>query len=147
MHYSAKPLGVLYSVLGQPDIRNAFQKPYGFWISVEGADDWKSWCESEGFGGDRLVMETEIELAEDASILWLRSREELIAFTKTYGVDIGMFYSCQAIDWHRVASEYQGIVIAPYQWSSRLDTFTSWYYGWDCASGCIWDVDAIRVRR
>lgn len=25
----------------------------------------------------------------------------------------------------------------------RLDNRCTWYYGWDCASGCIWDKDAI----
>ena len=34
-----------------------------------------------------------------------------------------------------------GIIIAPYQWYCRMTV--DWYYTWDCASGCIWNLDAI----
>ena len=47
------------------------------------------------------------------------------------------------IDWPAVATDYPGLIIAPYQWSCRMSEFTRWYYGWDCASGCIWNADAI----
>lgn len=46
------------------------------------------------------------------------------------------------INWPMVADRYQGIVIAPYLWSRRMDGGL-WYYGWDCASGCIWDAAAV----
>ena len=26
----------------------------------------------------------------------------------------------------------------------RLDMETRWYYGWDCASGCVWDASAVQ---
>ncbi|QBI98814.1 hypothetical protein SEA_BOBBY_184 [Mycobacterium phage Bobby] len=45
------------------------------------------------------------------------------------------------IDWGKVAADYGGIIIAPYQWSRRMDPH--WYYTWDCASGCIWNLEAI----
>ena len=48
------------------------------------------------------------------------------------------------IDWAEVASKYDGIIISPYQWSLRLDMEMMWYYGWDCASGCIWNISAIK---
>jgi len=38
-----------------------------------------------------------------------------------------------------VSKEYDGIEIAPYQWDARLSLI--WYYGWDVASGCIWNLD------
>ncbi len=43
----------------------------------------------------------------------------------------------------QVAKLYQGIIIAPYCYSIRLDNDCFWYYPWDCASGCIWDATAI----
>ena len=46
------------------------------------------------------------------------------------------------IDWPKVAERYDGIIIAPYQWSRRLDG-PMWYYGWDCASGCVWRARAV----
>lgn len=36
---------------------------------------------------------------------------------------------------------------APYQWRRRNERGFSWYYGWDCASGCIWRASAIREIR
>jgi hypothetical protein len=100
IHYSEKPLGQLWSVTGQLVPEFQYQKPAGLWVSVEGEDDWKQWCEGAEFEVARLQVKNVIELKPDADILWLRT--EL-----------------------------------------QLDEFTSWYYGWDCASGCIWDVDAI----
>ena len=49
------------------------------------------------------------------------------------------------IDWHAVAQAYAGIEIAPYCWSLRFEYEFLWYYGWDCASGCVWELSAVRV--
>lgn len=51
--------------------------------------------------------------------------------------------STYELDWLKVKQKYQGIIIAPYQWKCRMAQETKWYYGWDCASGCIWDLDCI----
>lgn len=51
----------------------------------------------------------------------------------------------RSIDWLRVKTQYGGIEIAPYQWKRRLSSF--WYYGWDCASGAIWDRDVLISRQ
>jgi len=139
----------LWSVAGQETPEHYFHKPWGLWVSVEGENDWKEWCTSEDFQRSRLQVENVIELKPDANLLRLRSPGQLDEFTKQYGVvsrlaqqHPGLFTE-RVIDWPRVAGEYQGILIAPYQWSRRMERTTSWYYGWDCASGCIWDVDAI----
>ena len=53
-------------------------------------------------------------------------------------------YPREDIDWAAVARCYQGIIIPTYHFEFRFDTHVSdWYYGWDCASGCIWDAGAI----
>ena len=49
------------------------------------------------------------------------------------------------INWQPLTEQYAGIIISPYQWKRRLDGRASdWYYGWDCASACIWDLSAVR---
>ena len=49
--------------------------------------------------------------------------------------------------WPGVAAEgWAGIEIAPYIWARRLDGPARWYYGWDAASGCIWDPTAAAVE-
>jgi hypothetical protein len=45
------------------------------------------------------------------------------------------------INWPKVAQDYSGIEICPYQWKFRLNYM--WYYGWDVASGCIWNQNAL----
>lgn len=68
----------------------------------------------------------------DINLLRIRTAQELDDFTRRYAIGY------HGIDWTVIAEEYDGIEIAPYQWSRRSDTHTSWYYGWDCASGCLW---------
>jgi hypothetical protein len=143
-HFSNKPLEAVHSVkqqwrYGQP-CEN--EKPRGFWISVDGADDWNSWCESENYGIGSIRHR--VVLASDANILYCRDALDLDCFTEIYGIEI-LRYSWRriAIEWQRVADDYQGLVIAPYVWDRRLHDGYNWYYGWDCASGCIWDAAAI----
>lgn len=47
------------------------------------------------------------------------------------------------LDWAAIGKLYDGIIIAPYLWERRLNGGAMWYYGWDCASGCIWNPRAI----
>lgn len=125
-------------------------KPSGLWLSVEGPTDWREWCESENFGDIPNKVCGVVTLADSAKILRLRSPLAIRRFTDQYGCDPYMgplagrtrFYS-YGIDWKRVAEKHDGIIIAPYQWSLRMDHDTNWYYTWDCASGCIWDASAV----
>ena len=122
-------------------------KPRGFWVSVTGEDDWPSFCRAEEWGLDHLVAEHAVTLAADANVLLLQTAAELEALHAEYSVQQSAGYPLaeerfRPIDWSAVAGAYQGIIIAPYQWSMRLGG-PFWYYGWDCASGCIWDLDAI----
>lgn len=126
-------------------------KPTGLWVSVEGPADWKAWCESEGFHVNRLRCPTEVVLQPEANLLHLRDADDLRTFHRKYRA--GRSSACPRweadfrIRWDRVANSYDGIVIAPYVWEMRLDRETPWYYGWDCASGCIWRSRAISELR
>lgn len=60
--------------------------------------------------------------------------------TERYDKPSGLWVS---VNWPLIATRWDGIIIAPYQWSCRYDDRTFWYYGWDCASGCIWNLHAI----
>jgi hypothetical protein len=79
-----------------------------------------------------------VTLSPTANILHVKSKKALENFARNFFLDSPYYPS---IDWNKVAEEYQGIIIAPYRWEHRLDMM--WYYGWDCASGCIWDSKAI----
>lgn len=126
-------------------------KPNGLWVSVEGENDWKWWCESEGFQVENLAIEYEVTLKKDAKILYLLTPEQIGDLAKQYpylrtqwndpvGREVCRTYE---IDWNKVKEKYQGIIIPHYIWSCRLAQECCWYYGWDCSSGCIWDLDCI----
>jgi len=142
-HYAAEPRTLDRTMVYEQDRR---YKPRGLWVSVPGEDDWPSWCEGERFGLDRLAFEHAVTVDRDANILVLRGPDDLLKFTDKYGVELiprraGSSLRSDYIDWPTVTSEYEGIIIAPHVWTVRLDLM--WYYGWDCASGCIWDLGAI----
>lgn len=145
-HFSTKPVSTVQSV-NQNSV--ADQKPRGFWLSVDGDDDWPSWCQSEQWGLASLVVHHRVILHDAAPVLHLTSVPEIDRFHDQYGeipeYQLGKSWAQKQIRWCRVAAEYQGIIISPYQWERRLDGPShEWYYGWDCSSGCIWNSGAIR---
>lgn len=143
IHYSKKPLKKVYSINVRRQRINP--KPTGLWYSVEGVGNgWKSWCEAGQFAVDRFKSQTEIFVDFDL-IKVISSVDELDAFHEEFhdyipGTQFGQF-----INWIEVTEQYSGIEIAPYQWDRRLSRKCLWYYGWDCASGCIWDKQAINI--
>lgn len=143
MHYSdVRALVAEDRVQGERGSRRARgDKPEGLWISDESADDgWSSWASGEDYtiGSNAFV----VELAPDASILSLTSEAAILDFHRTYSIGERGW----DVDWTAVAQRWQGITITPYQWGLRLSQ-VSWYYTWDCASGCIWDAKAISTIR
>ena len=121
-------------------------KPSGFWVSVETGDPddrtWKDWCIAEEFSLERFRYAYEVHLMPDANILRIGTVAEMYGLMRTFW-NPKATSRYEAIDWGAVASAYQGILIVPYQYQLRLHPDFSWYYTWDCASGCIWDVSAI----
>lgn len=127
-----------------------YDKPDGLWVSVDGDDDWPSWCQSAGFHVAGLEHRHRVVLHHAANIRFLTSPADLDEFTREYaekpqvgGLQFVGGRSYWGINWQEVAAEHDGIVIAPYQWSRR--NTLPWYAGWDCASGCIWNLHAIAV--
>lgn len=114
-------------------------KPHGFWVSVAGEDDWPSWCRSEGFALNRLGSAAQVTLKPDANVLVISNTVELLAFHEEFKV--AKWSTIEFIDWPRVSETYDGIIVAPYQRTLRMEIH--WYYGWDVASGCIWNLEAI----
>ena len=135
-----------------------FMKPEGLWVSVAGEDswDWPAWCRSESFCLSSLDHVAEVNLVDDANILHVDTPEGLDLFHHAYAVDDELLRTgvpsrrlwatdekrYWSLDWPTVAAKYDGVIIAPYHYSRRLDG-PMWYYGWDCASGVIWNLDAV----
>jgi hypothetical protein len=110
-------------------------KPDGVWYAI--GSEWIDWCEAENFscGDYRYTLDLDY-----SRILRLQTEEAILDFGRKFGVVKRGFRS---VDWPRVTNIYAGIEIAPYQWTLRSDRRVEWYYGWDIASGCVWDVSAI----
>jgi hypothetical protein len=142
-HWSDKPLESPRSVEQRTPREDgyvsAFEKPKGLWVSIDGEDDWPAWCKAERFAIERLKYRHVVTLHNPDSMLWLVSHGDLDDFQREFGIRAR--WGEHAIQWPKVAAKYPGIMIAPYQWSARMEM--NWYYGWDCASGCIWNANAI----
>lgn len=126
---------------------NPWFKPRGLWITPENSNDdqtWSSWCQSENFEIDRLKYRYEIELNDSPNILMLKSPEEIADFSHSWMKAAYRISDYFAIPWNEVKEKYDGLIITPYQWSMRHNMDAPWYYSWDCASGCIWNLDAIK---
>lgn len=147
VHYSAKPLTEIYSVKQVQALDGDMSplKPHGLWFSVEDGEGWREWCEGKQFGVDRLRCRTRIVLKQEASVLWIATVEGIDQFQDEYGSSESWPSELDrvSIDWYRLAEDYSALIIAPYQWERRLSATGTWYYGWDCSSGVVWDADAI----
>jgi len=144
LHYAKAPVTSVYST-EQREVDSVYGKPRGLWVSADDFEDnWRHWCEAEDFRLECLTHVHEVDLAADAEILRMASAYELDAFTREFQQGEGRQLR---INWPTVATRWQGVIIAPYIWERRLHGGYSWYYGWDCASGCIWDARAVASIR
>lgn len=153
-HYTREPMAFdPHREYEQLEPHSEFGKPEGFWVSIKGEDDWHSWV-SENMDAERLNFEHRVTLAESARVHVIDSESALAAFTGTYAVQTEWtrrWYWREGdkrkwpIDWREVAKDADGVIVTPYQWPCR-NAF-DWYYTWDCASGCIWNLSAIASVR
>ena len=141
-HYSAKPIKRLRAMKPWEEGAGAY-KPKGFWYEVDG--DWLRWCEAENF--DDLTKKLCYRLELDGErILNIRGLADFDAFHREYvRVEAYPGAHTKAPDWRAIADQYDGIEIAPYLWERRLGMETMWYYGWDCASGVLWNPRGTRL--
>ena len=107
-------------------------KPVGLWYGFN--HSWMEWCESEM---PHWIYDNKYEIQITSNkMLVLKNDQEIIDFNTKYSSNINF------IDWSRVFQDYGGIEIPFYSYNLRCELL--WYYGWDCASGCIWDSGIIK---
>lgn len=118
-------------------------KPRGLWYGI--GDEWLDWCKGEM---PEWIKPHWYRLEVDESKLLILSKpSDIEKFTRRFGIrDRNTQYPTSArmdtsIVWAKVAQKYAGIEINPYMWECRNEYV--WYYGWDVASGCIWNDGAV----
>lgn len=131
--------------------KSSYTKPRGFWITDDTENCWRSWCVSQKFSLGMLTHKHEVTL-DEGNILILRQLYDLDDFSEQWGIakwwgpdGEPRKYRDWVIDWDKVVARYDGLIITPYIWERRMEH--NWYYGWDCASGCIWKPSAIKTIR
>lgn len=145
-------------------------KPKGLWFSVEDFSNDTNWFDfwSDMHGAEnRLRYKHQITLHPNSPILYISNAMEFDIFeerfmlpnfdiyatlnqdgTKKFSLHEKTFQQYE-IDWCKVSRNFAGIIIAPYLWERRMNDnrsnwHTNWYYGWNCASGCIWNLRCIK---
>jgi len=154
VHFSEKPTLQVESreqIDGEPTSLLRLYKPVGLWVSDEDQEEsWSWWCENDRFELGRLRYRWGVELKPDANVLIVSKPWEFEDFHERFRIPNPIYRHTSGSylfekgqpDWRAVAEAHQGIIISPYLWDYRLSEY-HWYYGWDCASGCIWDASAI----
>ena len=125
-------------------------KPTGLWYECQdgSSETWKEFC-TIGFSKGYQYDSTYNVVLEDYNILFIPNEHHFEKFYKMYSVNhpadpAGTKGFDKMIDWPKVADHYAGIEICPYLSSKRMDDDSFWYYGWDVASGCVWDSRGIK---
>lgn len=120
-------------------------KPTGLWLSDENEEEsWKWFCEEDAGWFDKVKYRADFYIKNDANVLILDTLYKIVKFAETYSSPPWMNITATInIYWDKVKQLYSGIIISPYQWNLRFQPGFLWYYGWDCASGCIWDLSVL----
>lgn len=132
-----------HEITGRPP---APGKPFGLWYACGTGKEWLAWLRSadpKGRLGPRGKYAYVLDV-DTSRLLTIDTRARFAEFNKVArktGVDLDRAISYEP-DWEAVAKVYGGVEICPYRHEFRTKVF--WYYGWDVASGCIWDPEIIR---
>ena len=165
-HWASNPVklrGMSYPQSGHP-------KPNGLWFDVSGS--WKRWCEAAQFHLEDLRYRHTVTILDSSRILFLKKAKDTDLFAREYGHNLsGHIRPLQEsedsdafarkygrdlfgdilkqfsnyIMWEEVAEKYSGIIVNPFLRTRSREYL--WYYGWNCAGGCIWDTGVIRLGK
>lgn len=140
-HYTTAPF--IFDPTRAYDRTEKEYKPKGLWLSVDSDYGWKEWCYDSEFRVKALKYCCVVNLRADCNLLILRTSQQILDLARRFTRPGNRNWDYPFMHWPSVVDKYQGIVIPTYDWGCRLDPVSRWYYTWDCASGCIWDLSAI----
>jgi hypothetical protein len=140
IHMSKKPFELEQRIFNQ----KVSMKPGGFWYGF--GSEWIDWTRSQKPEWEgKYIYSVDIG---NTNVLQINTHMELMQFTREYQANSNEFGYVREegakIDWKKVAGKYGGIEINPYQSEARYQYM--WYYGWDIASGCVWNLSRIKLK-
>lgn len=115
-------------------------KPPGMWYSFGLA--WIKFIVSEKY--EKQPKYIDLLEVDKSKLICINTPLALDKFHLQYGISFKTHEKYKTIDWKAVMKDYGGIEIAPYIHQRRFSYL--WYYGFDIASGCIWDADVLLSR-
>ena len=135
IHMSKTPFELEKRIFTQ----RATMKPNGFWYGF--GNEWIDWVRSEMPDWEgKYIYEVDIG---NTNVLKIDTHFDLMKFHRKYA-ERKQIARDDLLDWSEVAKEYDGIEINPYQYEARYQYM--WYYGWDVASGCIWNLNNVKLK-
>ena len=141
-HFTDNKNLILNNTIVNQEFRNFTYKPSGLWVTDMGEPyNWFNWCLQENFSIDKLKYQYKIEI----DITKIKIVDTLDKFERFHNY----YYDCvvNGVSWDTLAEYYKGIIISPYRNDrssiKNYNFYKDWYYGWDVASGCIWDTSCI----
>ena len=138
IHMSKKP----FELEPRTFTQKIAMKPSGFWYGF--GSEWIDWTRSEMIDWvGKYIYSVDIG---NTNVLQIKTHMELMQFSREYsqGLMSKVYREGEVIDWKKVASKYDGIEINPYQFEARYQYL--WYYGWDVASGCVWNLSKVKLK-
>ena len=120
-------------------------KPEGLWYScynswlnwiLENDMDWKHGNYIHKINLKSKIL-TDINHKNSNKLLVIKNIKDLDKLNTEYGIK----GKHQYLDWQKISQDYAGIEICPYLKEIRF-TY-NWYYTFDVASGCIWNLSAL----
>lgn len=139
-----------------------YSKPYGgLWGSTDAEDGWKSWCESDGMGSDKLSLSFRFRIRAGSKVLRVRTKEDLAQFVVKDG---GSYIAdlrerrCPALDFEAMSMKYDAVIAIKSELSPNVfdgfsmgaakekDRHPGLLHGWDCDSvlilrpGCVAEI-------
>lgn len=151
-HYSREKLNFdsefSYPSLLFPSFLCGIAKPAGFWVSPDVKEDWPAFANTTEAMHKRFKprfrYKTRIHLRDGHNVLIIRNNRQFLELEEKFTDRVeGPFTRFLNIE--KLRKQYDGLIITKYFWEFRMTS--DWYYTWDCASGCIWNLDVIKAGR
>lgn len=127
--------------------RETWGKPTGgFWASrVDAENSWKEWCEREEFETHKLKKHFDFTLRDDTKLLEIKTISDLNKLRQEHQdwfvKPKWEFVDKSFLDFEKISKLYDAMEVNA---GSDEELYFD-FYGWDCDSICIFNLDCVEV--